>query len=365
MKIVHAAENIKGGVGAYIRDLLVMQRESYGPGVVTALVPESQRAMIESPEGADVVTFDDSGQRLVNASRLAWRMRQIVTRTQPRVVHLHSAFAGATLRPLLRMIRSSATVIYCAHGWAFDRQTSGASRLAAMGLERLLSRWCDAVVCISQHELRAAQRIGIRANKLRLVSNGIPRETPRVSARVSWPDGKRRVLFVGRFDRQKGTDLLLAALAELQDSTFCYLVGDTVLGDAPLGPLPANAQTTGWLAPADIEAFYRSADVVVVPSRWEGFGLIAVEAMRAELPVIASCVGGLPEIVVDGETGVLIPPDDKAALVAALRDLGDDKLAAMGRAGRQRFLRYFTLDRVHRQITELYHAGLGESASTP
>ncbi len=62
---------------------------------------------------------------------------------------------------------------------------------------------------------------------------------------------------------------------------------------------------------------------------------------------------------------MLIPPDDKAALVAALRDLGDDKLAAMGRAGRQRFLRYFTLDRVHRQITELYHAGLGESASTP
>jgi glycosyltransferase involved in cell wall biosynthesis len=111
---------------------------------------------------------------------------------------------------------------------------------------------------------------------------------------------------------------------------------------------------TGWLPPAEIEAFYRSADVVVVPSRWEGFGLIAVEAMRAELPVIASRVGGLPEIVVDGETGVLIPPADKGALVRALRDLSDEKLAAMGRAGRQRFLRYFTLDRVHRQIAELY-----------
>lgn len=341
-----------------------MQRETYGAGVVMALVPESQRAMIESPEGVDVFTFDDSGRRFINACRLAWRMRQIVTRTQPSVVHLHSTFAGAMLRPLMRMIRSSATVIYCAHGWAFDRQSSGVSRLTAMGVERLLSRWCDAVVCISYHDLWVGQWIGIRATKLRLVSNGIPRDMPRVSARVNWPEGKRRVLFVGRFDRQKGTDLLLAALAELQDSTFCYLVGDTVLGDAPLGTLPPNAQATGWLLPADIEAFYRSADVVVIPSRWEGFGLIAVEAMRAELPVIASRVGGLPEIVVDGETGVLIPPDDKAALVAALRDTSDDTLAAMGRAGRQRFLRHFTLDRVHRQITELYHAGVGETAST-
>jgi glycosyltransferase involved in cell wall biosynthesis len=172
------------------------------------------------------------------------------------------------------------------------------------------------------------------------------------------------VLFVGRFDRQKGTDLLLEALAELQDSVFCYLVGDTVLGDASLRALPPNARTTGWLAPSAIEAFYQSADVVVVPSRWEGFGLIAVEAMRAELPVIASRVGGLPEIVLDGETGVLLPPDDKASLVNALRDISDDRLAAMGRAGRQRFLRHFTLDRVHRQITELYRSGLRETART-
>jgi glycosyltransferase involved in cell wall biosynthesis len=80
--------------------------------------------------------------------------------------------------------------------------------------------------------------------------------------------------------------------------------------------------------------------------------------------VIASRVGGLPEIVLDGETGVLLPPDDKASLVNALRDISDDRLAAMGRAGRQRFLRHFTLDRVHRQITELYRSGLRETART-
>jgi glycosyltransferase involved in cell wall biosynthesis len=362
MKIIHAAENIKGGVGAYLRDLLVAQRESFGADAVVALVPASQRGMVGTTEGVEIVTFNDDGPRFVNACRMAWRMRQIVARTRPRVVHLHSTFAGAALRPLMRII-SSATVIYCAHGWAFDRDTSRLSRLGAMLLERILARWCDAVVCISEYELRAGLHIGIAANKLHRISNGVPREAPRVTERVKWPDDSRRVLFVGRFDRQKGTDVLLGALAELQDSAFCYLVGDAVLGDETLASLPANAQTTGWLSPAEIEAFYRSADVVVVPSRWEGFGLIAVEAMRAELPVIGSRVGGLPEIVVDGETGLLIPPADKDALVRVLRDLSDETLAAMGRSGRQRFLRLFTLDRVHRQIAHLYATAEAAPAS--
>ena len=355
--IIHAAENIKGGVGAYLRDLLVAQRDSFGPGVVSALVPESQRAMVGSPEGVAIATFDDRGPRVLSTCRLALCMRELVEQSRPRVVHLHSTFAGAALRPLLRLMGSSARVIYCAHGWAFDRESSSLSRRVAEALERHLSRWCHAVVCISQHEMRAATRIGIPPSKLTLVNNGVPAASPRVVSQthgLAWPEGKRRVLFVGRFDRQKGTDVLLAALSQLQDSAFGYLVGDTVLGDDALTSMPPNARTTGWLSPSEIEAFYQSADIVVVPSRWEGFGLIAVEAMRAGLPVIASRVGGLPEIVEDGVTGLLIPPEDTAALVNALRDLSYERLSAMGRAGRERFQRHFTLDRVHRQITELY-----------
>lgn len=258
-------------------------------------------------------------------------------------------------------------VVYCAHGWAFERDTSKGSRFIARTLERVLARWCDAIVCISRHEMLAAERIGIAREKLLLISNGIPRENPRVAPvppAVHWPEGKRRVLFVGRFDRQKGTDLLLAALSQLQDTTFCYLVGERVLGDSDTQSMPPNARVTGWLSPAEIEVFYQSADVVVVPSRWEGFGLIAVEAMRAGLPVVASRVGGLTEIVEDGVTGVLLPPEDVDALVRALSEIPPDRLATMGRAGRQRFLRLFTLERVHQQISDLYHSGLRATAGT-
>ncbi|MEP7246161.1 MAG: glycosyltransferase [Gammaproteobacteria bacterium] len=355
--IVHAAENIKGGVGTYLRELLDVQRRSFGPGVVAALVPASQREILGYPPGVKIVTFDDSGHRLLNTWRLALKMRALVSREKPLVVHLHSTFAGAALRPLLRAIRSEAAVVYCAHGWAFDRETSRASRLFAQGLERVLARWCDGVICISEHEMRAAKRIGILPQKLMQVSNGIPRESPRTTlarTRADWPEGTRRVLFVGRFDRQKGIDLLLEAMAELGDTAFAYVVGDSVLGDARTHAIPPNVRTTGWLSGGELEAFYQSADVLVVPSRWEGFGLNAAEAMRASLPVIASRVGGLQEVVEDGVTGLLLPPGEKNALVRALRDISDERLAAMGRAGRQRFLRRFTLDRVHEQLIGLY-----------
>jgi len=371
--ILHAAENIKGGVGTYLRDLLVMQRDSFGDGVVTAIVPESQRPIVQSPAGVEIVTFDDRGSRLLSAWRLAKRVRETLARMQPDVIHVHSTFAGAALRPLLWLMRLQAAVIYCAHGWAFDRRTSRASRKFAEVLERRLASFCDVVVCISDHELRAAARIGIPSVKLVRVSNGIPREAPAIvseagviaanTGAIDWPPGKRRVLFVGRFDRQKGTDLLLKALSQLEDTTFAYLVGDAVLGDSRSAALPANVRATGWLSANELQAYYQSADVLVVPSRWEGFGLNAAEAMRAGLAVIASRVGGLAEVVEDGVTGVLIPPEDVGALLAALRDVSDDRLQAMGRAGRQRFLRHFTMDRVHRQLIDVYRRELAHRSA--
>jgi glycosyltransferase involved in cell wall biosynthesis len=342
-----------------------MQRDSFGAGVVTAIVPASQRDIVQSPAGVEIVSFDDSGNRMLSTLRLTRLAREITARTRPEIIHLHSTFAGAALRPLLRTMRLRSQIVYCAHGWAFDRETSTTSRRVATWVERNLARWCDAVVCVSEHEMRAAARIGIPPEKLLLVSNGIPREIPRAAHHATvaeWPAGKRRVLFVGRFDRQKGTDLLLEALARLQDTTFAYLIGDSVLGDAAHDDLPPNVRTTGWLSAPELQGFYESADVLVVPSRWEGFGLIAAEAMRAALPVIASRVGGLPEVVEDGVTGVLIPPDDPHALVNALRGISSERLQAMGRAGRQRFLRHFTLDRVHEQLTNLYRHGLPHSA---
>jgi glycosyltransferase involved in cell wall biosynthesis len=173
-------------------------------------------------------------------------------------------------------------------------------------------------------------------------------------SRPEWPADKRRLLFVGRFDKQKGVDILIEALSELRDSTFAYLVGSPVLGDGASFNPPDNARTTGWLSAAQLAAYYESAVVLVAPYRWEGFGLTAVEAMRAGLPVIATRVGGLAEVVEHGVTGLLVESNSSAALVDAIRSAGTESLKSMGEAGRQRFNERFTLDRMHIQLTALY-----------
>ncbi|WP_369781564.1 glycosyltransferase [Pseudomonas sp. WC2401] len=95
------------------------------------------------------------------------------------------------------------------------------------------------------------------------------------------------------------------------------IVGDYVLGDSEQLELPSNARHIGWLTAEDLQSLYLTADILIVPSRWEGFGLVAVEAMRAGLPVIASNVGGLAEVVEDNATGILIDPNSVQALVDA------------------------------------------------
>lgn len=363
-KILHAAENIKGGVGTYLRDLLEMQRNQFGEGVVVAVVPETQSDILCSPAGVEIVTFDNRGPRWLSTLRLAKRVREVVGWTNPSVVHIHSTFAGLALRPLLKVMNLRVPVIYCAHGWSFDRQTSLLSQRVAMTLERLLAPWCDAIVCISQHEMRIAQDAGIPADKLVHIANGVPREAPQVADQaIDWPANAQRVLFVGRFDRQKGVDILLEALARLQVSTAACLVGDSVLGDEQELAIPPNVRKAGWLSPSELGAYYASADVLVVPSRWEGFGLIAAEAMRAGLPVIAARVGGLPEVVEHNVTGLIVEPESPDAIVEALRVMRDGRKATFGTAGRQRFLANFTLDRVHAEISALYQRLLVQSTS--
>jgi len=169
---------------------------------------------------------------------------------------------------------------------------------------------------------------------------------------LEWPQGARRLLFVGRLDCQKGVDVLYEALSQLGDDAFAYIVGDSM--HSTPGAMPRNARYAGWMAPPTLESYYRAAEVIVMPSRWEGFPLVALEGMRAGLPIIATNVGGLPEIVEDGETGILIPPNDVRALVNAIRSLSPERLRQMGLAAAERFNRQWTSEASHRALSELY-----------
>jgi len=113
-----------------------------------------------------------------------------------------------------------------------------------------------------------------------------------------------------------------------------------------------------------VQRAIEDSSIVVVPSLGEGFGMVALEAMERARPVVASSVGGLPEIVADGETGIVVPPADAEALTEAIVALAGDleRAAEMGRRGRERVVRAFPPARSAARVVELYEAGLAGSA---
>jgi glycosyltransferase involved in cell wall biosynthesis len=221
---------------------------------------------------------------------------------------------------------------------------------------RRLAPFYAAHVSVGDESARLVEaEVGLRAGSIRTIHNGVPEvDLPPV------PEGRSPVVLgsVGRLDEQKGYELLVEALAGLPDAS------GVVVGDGPLrAALEARAaelgvagrlQLPGWSD--DARSRLPDFDVFVLPSRYEGFPLSIIEAMLAGLPVVATDVGSIREAVVDGETGLLVPSGDAAALTAALRRLVDDPglRARLGAAGRARARREFTARAMAARYERLY-----------
>jgi glycosyltransferase involved in cell wall biosynthesis len=179
-----------------------------------------------------------------------------------------------------------------------------------------------------------------------------------------------RLLCIGRLIPIKGHLVLLRALAQARGRVPGVTLD--LAGRGPLEPalkeyvrelgLEDAVRFLGFVSP--VQRAVEDAAIVVVPSLGEGFGMVALEAMERARPVIASAVGGLPEIVVDGETGLVVPSGDADALAKAIVALAADldRCAAMGEAGRRRALAEFTPERSAHRIEELYAGALGDGA---
>lgn len=163
-------------------------------------------------------------------------------------------------------------------------------------------------------------------------------------------DGVFRLLFVGTPSRRKGFDLLAPIARALGAGFELHHAG------GPAIPGIANLKHIGRLTRPRLLAAYRDCDALLLPTRYEGFGLVAAEAMACGKPVIASRCTSLPELVEDGGTGILCPVDDVAAFVAAARRLAAEPgtCGTMGRAGRERVVAQFGLAPMAREYAALY-----------
>ena len=225
----------------------------------------------------------------------------------------------------------------------------------------------DRVICVSEGVRASFAGSGIPASKLSAIPNGIRPRRPRpdrlgLRRQLGLHPSARIALTVGRLVEQKGFDLLLRAapriVAEQPDSVLAW-IGVGPLEDqlrAAVGALGLEGRVRFLGRRRDVPALLAASDVLVLPSRFEGLPLAALEAMAAGLPVVGTRVCGTSEVVVDGETGRLVEPGDAVGLAeAVVSALGDPERAARwGQAGRRRAARLFGASRMAARTAAVY-----------
>ena len=307
------------------------------------------------------VRLHECDRRDGNDPSLVWHLYRLFRRERPDIVHTHSW--GTVCEGLLAArLAGVPAVIHGEHGTLQTRAHQvRAQRWAWRRVGRLLS-------VSSRLADRMAHEVGISRDRVTVIRNGVDlsRFAPasRANARRTLGLPQTAVVLgaVGRLVEVKDHPLLLEAMAPLaSEGLRCTVV---IAGDGPLRPLLERriqelglADTVRLLGHRpDIQNVFSALDVFVLPSRSEGMSNTILEAMASSLPVVATDVGGADEMVLNGETGVLVPPRNPAALTAALRDLAADtnRREAMGRAGRLRIERQFSLETMVNEYQQMY-----------
>ncbi|MFD1795196.1 glycosyltransferase family 4 protein [Paracoccus aurantiacus] len=361
-RIVHVTEAPLGGVVSYLEELVAAQIEGMPDTQIDLITPEINLPALEQLHGPNfrIIGFPMKRGSARDLYGLARRTIRHLRERRPEILHIHSTFAGAAIRGMSPLIPRGTKVVYCPHGWAFSRQGSRKMQRGTALVERALSLVTDRIVCISEYERQAALDIGIADKRLTVIDNGISPRDILHEPTPPQPGAPRMIAFAGRFDRQKGFDTFVEVMRQLGDEARGVAVGSAIVSSDEMPDLPGNIELLGWQPRDEVFALYRRADLLLMPSRWEGFGLVAVEAMQAGLPVFASRVGGLQDIVLDRETGRLFTPDRPDEIVRMIRETSDQDLTEYGRHGLERYRAHYTAERMAKEMAGLYRELLSQ-----
>jgi glycosyltransferase involved in cell wall biosynthesis len=331
LHVLHVSVPTTGGVatvaGSYVRDQV-----ERGWNVTVACPSHGDLGYAAREAGATVRWWRAEGHDSTLPGAVA-RLNRIVRETRPDVVHLHSGKAGLAGR---LVVRNRIPTVYQPHAWPFLAHRGGAQG-ASLRWERFAVRWATELVCVSATERHLGESLGLHA-PTSVIPNGIDLTVyrpagarDRVHARKQLGlDDVPTVMCVGALTVQKGQQDLLADWAQVRErvpDAQLVLVGDGPdrhalerLADELEGVTFAGGRT-------DVPLWLAAADVVVVPSRWEGMALVPLEAMASARSVVATDVNGVVDSIAEG-AGAIVALDDSAALVEALVErLADGELA--------------------------------------
>ena len=368
--VVHVTHALKAGLRRYIVDLVtgleqlgLRQLLVYSPQITDPATRGALEALaalgvpaLEVPMVREISPMHDAA----SAARL-WRL---LRRVRPRVVHLHSSKAGGLGRIAARALPASTAVVYTPNASAANLSPR------YVAIERALARLrATTIVAVSGSEHDELSRLRfVPPGRLVRVDTGVAVEEIRQASRAApapvLPAGPL-VVAAGRLSAQKNPRLLVRAsrvvAAARPDVHFVWAGDGELQADVERDIAEAGLRERWTVLPplANPYPLLAAATVVALPSRYEGLPLVLLEAMALGRPMVATDVTGSRDVVIPGETGEIVPPDDAGALAAALEKmLAAPALAARyGAESARRADRYYTRERMAREMLEVYRAG--------
>jgi len=294
---------------------------------------------------------------------------------KPDIVHCHSTVAGFWGRLSLADssflgFQNNLPVIFTAHGWGFTEGTSFFRRVLVSFAEKTAARYCVKIICVSEYDRRLALCYKIAPkDKLITIYNGVELVDRDLEPKVQ--DSKVKIVFVGRLAKPKTPEILLEVFFTLpkliQQKSELIFVGEgpkefnlkQVVKKKKMG---RQVKFLGGMPREKIFNVLKKSDVFVLTSDYEGLPLSILEAMACGLPVIASDVGGISEIV-DSKVGYLIKKRDKKKLKKALVELVENPglIREKGRRAREKAKRSFSLEKMLNSVLALYKEALNFS----
>ena len=366
-RIIHFITDLSTG-GAQVslfRLLKQLDRERFSQSVVClyngdGLIAEQIRSL-----GIPVIDLNMSNKLRLDAF---WRFYRLLQEQQPLILHtwmFHANIPGRVLGRIagIPVIISSERTM---------RQEGKFRQLS----NRYTASLSDRIVCVSVNVAKyTEQTIHLPPEKLVVIPNGVDRNDYRnlpskAEARrlFQLPDSALIIGAIGRMHRVKGLNILLSAfaqLAELRGSVHLLFVGEGSVRQLLIDQthdFGLNSKVTFLAFQKDIPKLLPALDLFVSASLHEGMPNAVLEAMAAGLPVVATDVGGTPEVVQDGQTGFLVPPGEFEALAISIDKLLEDPdlRCRMGKEGKERVARYFSIEQMSQQYEQLYEQLLVE-----
>ena len=301
------------------------------------------------------------------------RLRHDWATDRPDIVHAHFWMSGMVALAAAGPLDVPVVQTYHALG-SVKRRHQGSSDTSPPGrvaAEQAIGRQAARIIATCTDEVAELMRLGVPRRRTVVVPCGVDTRHFTPEGPVLERTGRPRLVSIGRLVRRKGVDEVIDALRRVPEAEL-LIAGGSAVGpdcDPDMGRLRDCAhrhgvadrvRLLGPVARPDVPALLRSADAVVCVPWYEPFGMVPLEAMACGRPVVGSAVGGLTDTVVDGVTGLLVPPRKPQVLAAALRDvLGSPTTAlAFGIAGRDRVQARYSWDRVAAATAQVYREAL-------